>query len=224
MFVGNDFARKGGIVALRAVARMAAAGLPVHLDVVSAGRIGGSVYTDHPDRGRYAADLKLLEHPAVTMHGRQPHARAMELLAGAHVQLLATMDDTFGYSVIEGFSVGTPVLATAVCAMPELVPSTAGALLDLPVDAWGNWVDLPTRNEPGYWERLDFAYIELTDQVVARVTELVDDPQRVSPWSEGALAQYRCRFESTAAGARLDDVYDRALRGESPAIAEAYAD
>jgi glycosyltransferase involved in cell wall biosynthesis len=229
VFVGNDFARKGGIVALRAVARLAAGGLPVHLDIVSAGRVGGSIYTDHPDRSRYDADLQMLGASTVTMHGRVPHARAMELLAGAHVQLLPTMDDTFGYSVIEGFAVGTPVVATNVCALPELVPSATGVLVELPVDAWGQWVELPTRDTPGYWERLDAAYNRLTDQVVAQLMAVYEEPERVSAWSEGALGQYRRRHESAAAGARLDALYDRAVlhgvgRAESTPIAEAYAD
>jgi glycosyltransferase involved in cell wall biosynthesis len=123
VFVGNDFARKGGVVALRAVRRAVAAGLPVTLDVVSGLRLGGDVYTDHEDAVKYEADLKALTHPAVTMHGRQPNARVLALMAGAHVQLLATMDDTFGYSVVEGYSVGTPAITTSVCAMPELVAS-----------------------------------------------------------------------------------------------------
>src|SRR5579862_3270166 len=46
VFVGNDFARKGGIVALRAVAKALALGLPVTLDIVSGMRLGADVYTD----------------------------------------------------------------------------------------------------------------------------------------------------------------------------------
>jgi glycosyltransferase involved in cell wall biosynthesis len=214
VFVGNDFARKGGIAALRAVARASAAGLPVHLDVVSALRLAGSVYTDHPDRARYAPDLRLLTHPAVTMHGRQPNVRVLALMADAHLQLLPTMDDTFGYGVVEGFSVGTPALATNVCAMPELVTPDTGALVDLPHDRWGNWTDLPARREPGFWATLDSAYDALADQIVERLTALVETPRLLEHWSEGALARFARVHESSVVSGRLDAMYDAAVHGE----------
>src|SRR5580704_9562307 len=78
VFVGNDFARKGGVVALRAVERATAHGLPVRLDIVSGFRMGGSVYTD-ADRTRYDVDLALLGHRAVTVHGRVPNDRVLAL-------------------------------------------------------------------------------------------------------------------------------------------------
>jgi glycosyltransferase involved in cell wall biosynthesis len=217
LFVGNDFARKGGVVALRAVRRAAAAGLPVKLDIVSAFRLGGGVYTDHADAGRYEADLKALGHPAVTVHGRQPNSRVLALLADAHLQLLATMDDTFGYSVVEGYSVGTPAIATSVCAMPELVANDSGALLDLPVDAWGNWVGLPRdagwRARDEYWAELDAAYTALADQLVERLAAVIDAPEQIEMWSTGATARFRRDHESVEASDRLDALYDAALRG-----------
>ncbi len=211
LFVGNDFARKGGIVALRAVAQATARGLPVHLDVVSGFRLAGAVYTDHPDRARYAADLRLLDHPAVTVHGRLDNSAVLALMASAHVQLLPTLDDTFGYSVIEGFSVGTPALVSNVCAMPELVPPEAGATLALEVDEWGNWLGLGQRTQENYWEILNETFDALAQQVVQHLTVLIHEPARVEQWSEGALERFREFHESRAISARLDDLYDAAL-------------
>jgi len=214
VFVGNDFARKGGIAALRAVARASAAGLHVHLDIVSGMRIAGAVYTDHPDRARYGPDLRLLTHPAVTMHGRLPNARVLALMAGAHLQLLPTMDDTFGYGVVEGFSVGTPALATNVCAMPELVTPDTGVLVDLPHDRWGIWIGLPARREPGFWATLDSAYDALADQIVERLTAMMETPRLLEHWSEGALARFARVHESVAVSARLDAMYEAAVHGD----------
>jgi glycosyltransferase involved in cell wall biosynthesis len=226
VFVGNDFARKGGIVALRAVRRAVAAGLPVKLDIVSAFRLGGDVYTDHADAGRYGADLQALSHPAITVHGRQPNARVLALMADAHLQVLATMDDTFGYGVVEGYSVGTPAMTTSVCAMPELVGSDAGALLDLPVDAWGNWVGLPRggvdgssvdRTSAAYWATLDAAYDGLADQLVEQLAAVVDDGEQIERWSVGATTRFERDHESRQVSERLDALYDAALGlGEAP--------
>jgi len=211
VFVGNDFARKGGIVALRAVAKAVSQGLDVTLDVVSAMRYAGDLYTDHPDRARYSQDLKRLAEPMVTMHGRLPNAKVLALMASAHIQLLPTLDDTFGYSVVEGFSVAAPAIVSNVCAMPELVPPEAGAVVNIPVDGWGNWQGLTSRGDHDYWERLDAAYDTLADQVVRQLMMLTDEPRRVTAWSEGALERFRRVHESRAASARLDDLYDAAL-------------
>jgi glycosyltransferase involved in cell wall biosynthesis len=207
VFVGNDFARKGGIVALRVVAKAIARGLPVALDVISGMRYGGDVYTDHPDKARYAADLRLLNEPAVTVHGRLPNAEVLAIMARAHVQLLPTLDDTFGYSVVEGFSVATPAIVSNVCAMPELVPPEAGAIVRIPVDEWGNWRDLKSRD----WERLNAAYDTLADQVLGELEAVLAEPRRIAAWSEGALDRFRRVHESRAVSARLDDLYDAAL-------------
>jgi glycosyltransferase involved in cell wall biosynthesis len=208
IFVGNHFARKGGIVALRVVAKAAAQGLPVHLDVISAMRLGSDIYTDYPDRGRYAADLRRLAEPNVTVHGRLPNAEVLERMAAAHVQLLPTLDDTFGNSVVEGFSVGTPAIVSNVCAMPELVPPDAGAIVKIPIDEWGNWQGL---GERGDWDRLDAAYESLADQVLKVLVNLADEPQWLAAWSEGGVARFRRAHESKAASAMLDDLYDAAL-------------
>jgi glycosyltransferase involved in cell wall biosynthesis len=211
IFVGNDFARKGGIVALRAAAQARALGLSIQLDIVSAMHLAGNVYTDHPDRARYADDLKRLTDPGVTMHGGLPNAEVLALMAKAHVQLLPTLDDTFGYSVVEGFSVATPAIVSNVCAMPELVPPEAGAIVEIPIDEWGNWRDLGKRGDRDYWDRLDAVYDSLADQIVRQLMALADEPKRIAAWSEGALARFRRVHESRAVSARLDDLYDAAL-------------
>jgi len=208
IFVGNDFARKGGIVVLRAITK---AKIPLHLDIVSGMRYAGDVYTDHPDRARYAEDLRNLSHANVTVHGRLPNAEVLALMSQAHVQLLPTLDDTFGYSVVEGFSVATPAIVSNVCAMPELVPPAAGAIVEIPIDEWGNWQGLGKRADRDYWERLDAVYDSMADQTVRQLSLLADDPKTIESWSAGALERFRRMHESRAVSARLDDLYDAAL-------------
>jgi glycosyltransferase involved in cell wall biosynthesis len=211
IFVGNHFAQKGGIAALRALRRAAALGLPVTLDVFSGMRVGSGVYADHPDARRYRADLAMLASPGVTWHGRRPNAEVLDALGRAHLQVLATLDDTFGYGVVEGLSVGTPAIVSNVCAMPEIVPPSVGARLDLPVDEWGNWTGLARRRDPDFWNLLDATYDGLADGIVRNLAAIADDPARIERWSAGALERFREEFESKAVSARLDDVYDAAL-------------
>ena len=211
IFVGNHFAQKGGIAALRAMRRATAMGLPVTLDVFSAMRVGPGVYADHPDARRYRSDLALLGAPGVIMHGRRPNSEVLDALGRAHVQVLATLDDTFGYGVVEGLSVGTPAIVSNVCAMPEIVPPSVGARLDLPIDEWGNWTGLARRGDADYWDLLDATYDALADGIVRNLVEIAEDRERIERWSTGALERFLSAFESKAVSARLDDLYDAAL-------------
>jgi glycosyltransferase involved in cell wall biosynthesis len=220
VFVGNDFARKGGIVALRAMQRAAKAGIPVKLDIVSGMRVGGTVYTDHADPGQYENDLKLLSLRAVTVHGQLPNAKVLELMANAHLVLLPTMDDTFGYSVVEGYSVGTPAIGTTVCALPELVGADCGAVLNLAFDEWGNWAGLPPNNAyrdtGAYWGELDATYSKLADQLVFELQEIMAAPDTIERWSVGALERFDEDHDTRVVGERLDEFYDELLH-ETPA-------
>jgi glycosyltransferase involved in cell wall biosynthesis len=213
IFVGNHFAQKGGIAALRAITRATALGLPVRLDIFSALKVGPGVYADHPDERRYAADLRALDHPAVTFHGRRPNADVLAAMSNAHVQLLPTLDDTFGYSVVEGLSTGLPAIVSDICAMPELVPADTGARLALPSDEWNQWTGLARRGDTDYWDLLTDTYDALATQLVAQLTAIIEEPGRIERWSVGASARFQALYESRVVSERLDALYDAALNG-----------
>jgi glycosyltransferase involved in cell wall biosynthesis len=167
---------------------------------------------DHPDHRRYARDLRLLGLPAVTVRGSVSHAEVLQILAHSHVQVMTSLDDTFGYSVIEGYAMGTPAITTNVCALAETVlPGETGFRVDLPIDEWGNWIYRDERDRPDYWDILDTTYDDLAAQVVARLEELVDEPRMHGALSEGALQRARSHHDPRRTSAALDELYDRAL-------------
>ncbi len=53
IFVGNEFARKGGIVLLRIAKAALARRLPIRFHVVSATRYAGNIYTDAAKSNHY---------------------------------------------------------------------------------------------------------------------------------------------------------------------------
>jgi glycosyltransferase involved in cell wall biosynthesis len=212
VFVGSDFARKGGVVAVRLAKKALERGIPLRVHIVSNLVYGGSKYSDHPDKAKYLPDLKLLELPNVTHHGGLSNAAVLDLMRQSHIHLLPTIHDTYGYSVVEGFSVGTPAFATATCALPEIVRSgDNGFLLDLPVDERGVWIHLEQRERSGFWDRLNETYESLADQCLDRVMQLMNDPPLFRRLSQGAIDQILRQHEADAVGSRLDDLYDECL-------------
>jgi len=213
VFVGNDFARKGGISALRIAEKAGQEGLPVTVHIVSALNYGPGVYTDCTDASRYEEDLKLLDLPNVVFHGTMSNREVLRLLSRSHFQLMATLDDTYGFSVIEGFSVGTPAITTNVCALPEFVRhGENGYLLSMALDQGRNWINLRLRGTPGYWDVLDKAFDDLAEQALQTLRGILVEPERYDAMSANSLTRVRHFHDADKLGRTLDDIYSAALQ------------
>jgi hypothetical protein len=187
IFVGNNFARKGGIVALRLASRALAEGLPLQIHIVSSRMICSGSHTDHPDPLRYQADLNLLP----------------------------TLHDTYGFSVLEGFANGLPAITTDICALPEFVlpaPSANanGFLLRLPKDDRNCWSHVEESHAPEYWDTLDQTFACMTDQVLVHLRSLAANPGQLEELSRSALACIEQRHNPLRLAQALDVIYNQA--------------
>jgi glycosyltransferase involved in cell wall biosynthesis len=111
LFVGGRFAEKGGYDLLEALAEDL--GHAVELDVVT----GDSL----PERN--GLRVHRLE---------QADRRLLELYQQADVMCLPTRGDSLGWALLEAMACGTPVISTAVGAIPELLDGGRGGLLVAP--------------------------------------------------------------------------------------------
>jgi glycosyltransferase involved in cell wall biosynthesis len=94
-------------------------------------RIVGHHYSDAYIEGlkKMAADLGVGKQ--VVFEGRLPDQRMQELLQRARAFVLMSVCESFGIPAIEAMSLGTPVVTSDCCAMPEVCGK--GAILS-PVD------------------------------------------------------------------------------------------
>ncbi|MBD2571289.1 glycosyltransferase [Anabaena lutea FACHB-196] len=196
IFVGSHIARKGGIVALRFAKKAEKLGLPIQVNIVSGLAMGQGVPTDFPNRDKYAEDLKLLDLNNVIYHKSLPNQQVMDLLSQSHFQLMATLQDTYGFSLIEGFSVATPAITTNICALPELIiPGKNGYFLELPLNEsrqWKNWVHGEKLKTEEYWEVLNGTYDYLAEAALEQIIKFLDRADKQEHYeslSAGALAQ-----------------------------------
>jgi glycosyltransferase involved in cell wall biosynthesis len=121
VYAGRLVLQKSLDVALRAVARCNG------VTLVLAG--------DGPERVRLdslVAELGLEER--VRFLGPQPRERVFELLAAADAELLSSGWENFPHAVVEGLAVGTPVIATNVGGVREIVTDGVNGLLVPPHD------------------------------------------------------------------------------------------
>ncbi|MBW4613775.1 MAG: glycosyltransferase family 4 protein [Desmonostoc vinosum HA7617-LM4] len=213
IFVGNHFARKGGVVALRLAKKAEKLGLPLTVHIVS-GLEYGAIPTDFPDRNKYTEDLKLLNLSNVVFHKHIPNEKVIELLSQSHFQLMATLHDTYGFSVIEGFSVATPAITTNVCALPEFVRhGENGYILELPINEirhWSNWLHGEKTKTAEYWEIVNSTYESLAEQALQQIIQFldrVDKQEHYEYLSAGALSQAQNMHNSEKQSELFNNLY-----------------
>ncbi|HZU20817.1 MAG TPA: glycosyltransferase family 4 protein [Gaiellaceae bacterium] len=106
--------------------------LPVLLDAVD--RVDGArlvVVGDGPERER----LERRASKRVTFTGPLPRAEVLAQLAGARAAVLSSAWENLPHAAVEALAVGTPVVATAVGGVPEVVTDGSNGLLVPPNDA-----------------------------------------------------------------------------------------
>ena len=116
VFAGRLTAQKDLTTGLEAVARVPEASL--------------TLVGDGPERDsleRLAAELEI--DGRVRFLGARPREETVRLLAGAYAALLPSAWENLPHAAVEALAVGTPVLATAVGGVPEVVHDGENGLL-----------------------------------------------------------------------------------------------
>ncbi len=211
-FIGSQFARKGGIATLLCADRCRREGLNVRFNLVSRLQVGRPIYTDL-DSDFYASYWKLLENPHVTLHRGLPNAEVLNLLDRSDFALLPTLDDSFGFSLIEALASAVPSIATAVCAIPEVIDDGEnGHLLTLPVDSLNRWSRLFQNADARYPQWLRDTFQDLADQLFRKIVHALDEPaDRRQAMRDACRKKHAARFEKLAASAQLAEIYQRAV-------------
>ena len=140
LFVGTDWDRKGGDIALGALRQLRRRGVPAHLTLV----------------GQCPASAA--RHQDVTATGfldkSKPHeARKLaRLFARAHLLVLPTRGDCTPMVIAEAMAHGTPVLATDTGGIAEMIDGGAGRCLPMtatPVD-WAGAITAMTHDRDAF--------------------------------------------------------------------------
>lgn len=211
LFVGRDFMHKGGPALIGAHERLRARGVPVETTIVSQLRWNGESYIGPPSAPLVEREhARLATTPGVTHHRALPNAEVLRLMDEADFFVFPTLHDTFGYVALEALASATPVLATAVNALPEVVDDSCGSLLPLPHDpVLGRWAWSYRTTEPGYLDAYETTMRELAGAIADRLSACWETPGGYGALSAGALARIDERFDVGAARERLEQLYER---------------
>jgi glycosyltransferase involved in cell wall biosynthesis len=170
-YVGRLDEAKGAPFLMRAwdTFRSQHSGSPLRLVVVGGGEMSETV-------ARWAD-----QHHSVTMAGHISRPDVFQILAGSRAVIVPSQwEETFGMVAVEAMAAGTPPVASAHGAFPELItPGSDGALFP-PADV---------------------------DALVEILADIDANPQRWEGYGQEGRQIYRSRFSPDAGIARLLEIY-----------------
>lgn len=123
--VGRLVPVKGQAALIRAVALVLHQGIVCHLDIIGGGPLESALRS-------LCEELGVLG--CVTLHGAQPQAVVRECLIRAHAFVLSSTAEGLPVACIEAAASGTPMIATRINGLPELIEDGVSGLLVDPDD------------------------------------------------------------------------------------------
>ena len=202
MFIGRDFFRKGGREALLALKELAPHH-DLHLTLVSDLRIDNPAFLLEGESRdgwlRWIEDQNWISH-----HQHMPNAQVLKHLRDAHVGLLPTWMDTYGFSVLECQSAACPVITTSLRALPEINPPEVGWSIPVPTNRLGH----PLHGTPA--QKHEFS-ATLRKGLETTLGAILSDPQAIAHKGQLALERIKELHSPAKYSSRLESLYRSAV-------------
>lgn len=154
LFIGKDWNRKGGEIALEASQLLREKGIDATLDIVGSDPISA--------QGKNWVRV----HPFIDKNAPQEREKFHQLLEQSHFLILPTRADCTPMVIAEANAFGVPALVTSVGGIPSLVKhGESGFLLDLKADAseYASIIQYCHLN-PQYYSQLSRGAIEIYER------------------------------------------------------------
>lgn len=213
IFVGRWFFLKGGEAVLRF---MEAFGADYDVQALVVSGVDSRDYASpwSYDETYVASIRRRLERTErISWTSSLPNEQVLEEMRRSHLLLFPTLSDTFGYVSLEAMSCGVPVVSTTVQALPEIVDSSVGWAIPLPLGDdryWNGFID-------DAWASDRDAYEDAMERIVRGLGQAVEearaDPEALGARSVRCLARIAGRFGSERTS-RMAAVYSTAIDAE----------
>lgn len=137
IFVGRDYFRKGGRESVQILSQLKSQ-YNIRLILISDLRVDEKKYLRTDNDIEEAKELINKNREWIEYYDFLPNEKVIEKIKSAHIALLPTWMDTFGYSILECQACGTPVISTSLRALTEINSNSFGWLIDVPVNKLNN--------------------------------------------------------------------------------------
>ena len=205
LYVGGQVKRKGGAEVLKAFAR-----LRKEFDNFSVTFIGkpdetyGQFYLDKDEKEAIRDILNQADW--LEYYEKLPNEEVLKKAKRAHIGLLPTLGDTFGFSVLEMQACGCPVITTDRQALPEINNDRYGWLI--------NTKEAPLRHGDDFAhyarEEVDLLSRTIERQLIETLTGILRNPEEIPDKAVRAKERIRQYHAPEAYAAKLKAFYMQA--------------
>ena len=203
VYVGRDFFRKGGRETVQVLSKLKK-NYEFKLILISDLRIDETKYL----RSNYDKEdtVKLIQNNRswIEYYEFLPNEVVLEKIKSAHVALLPTWMDTYGYSILECQACGTPVISTSLRALTETNTPSVGWLVNVPVNKLNN----PIHNTPK--EQNEFSD-QLLEELKKQIEHVLNHREEIKIKAENCLKQISENYSPQIYNQKLKLVYENRI-------------
>ena len=202
IITGNSFFEKGGIEIFEAL-RTFRKDINIKLNVVS--NFNGCrhlpVHTGfRPEEERNLKRSIADNKEWVTVYKNLPNRQVLKLMQQAHIGLLPSYVDTYGYSVLESQAAGCPVITTDIRALPEMNNQKYGWVCNINDDmrSMGGIKDRKCLNQLREKNRI---------ALIQSVEEILNHPESIEEKGRRSVDRIKREHSPAAYGDKLYQIY-----------------
>ena len=206
LYVGSQVKRKGGAEVLKAFHELCRK-YP-DFSLVFVGNLEGNYNNFYMDDKEKKEIQSIIQHANwLEYHEKVSNGEVLELAKQAHVGLLPSMGDTFGFSVLEMQACGCPVITTDRQALSEINNDRCGWLIRT------KDVRLPHGDDFGHYSRDEVRTLSrvIEEKMVEIVTDILENKQLIYLKAEKSLERIINRHGLQEYAEKLHSIYQRAI-------------
>lgn len=198
LFVGHDFFRKGGRELYKAIETLNSKGAEIHLTIVS--KVDTDAFiTKTTAHDKQEWKRKISESKFCTYFESKPNHEVMSMMKEHHVFAVPSLQETFGYVVLEAQACAIPVLTTSIRAFPEINNNDCGFVVDIPQDTRG----VANVQKHGYGEISEL----LTNGIIKQLNTALDQIDIIQSKGEKALERIQVAHSPATYADKLWKIY-----------------
>jgi glycosyltransferase involved in cell wall biosynthesis len=204
-FVGSGFFKKGGPEMLEALSDLRKeSGLNLRLTIVSS--LTKSMNYVGAQDVKIARETIERSRDWIDYYFRLPNEQVIEMMRKAHVGLLPTHEDTYGYCVLEFQACGCPVISTNVSALPEINNDQIGWVIEIPNKY------LKKANDITEEDRIQIKNA-IKIGLKGAVHDIFKNRDIIPRKANAALEKIKNQHSPENYAMRISEIYEQALRG-----------
>lgn len=198
IFVGNHFHRKGGEQMLEVFEKLRER-YEFSLTIISSFGTDNYVTKVSRQEAQKMRD-KVRKTEWIQHYENIPNEKVLQLIQQAHIGLLPTWSDTYGFSVLEMQACGVPVITTDIRALPEINNNDCGWMIHLPQNRLKQALYF---NE----EQKEKLKSTLKEQLESILIDIFENREQIQAKAENSLERIKKFHNPESFGEKLRKIY-----------------